>query len=56
MAETSKNPDFIIFTGDFLAQEFPDKFKNHAPKGSDYDTFVEKTIEFVVQYLFFSQT
>lgn len=48
MAKTSKNPDFIIFTGDFLAHEFPDKFKQHAPEGSDYDTFVEKTIEFVV--------
>jgi hypothetical protein len=48
MAETSKNPDFIIFTGDFLAHEFPDKFKNHAPEGNDYDIFVEKTIEFVV--------
>jgi Icc-related predicted phosphoesterase len=48
MAKTSKNPDFIIFTGDFLAHEFPDKFKQHAPKGNDYDIFVEKTIEFVV--------
>jgi sphingomyelin phosphodiesterase acid-like 3 len=48
MVSTSKNPDFIIFTGDFLAHEFPDKFKNHAPEGRDYDTFVEKTIEFVV--------
>jgi sphingomyelin phosphodiesterase acid-like 3 len=47
MAKTSKKPDFIIFTGDFLAHEFPDKFKQHAPEGSDYDTFVEKTIEFV---------
>jgi len=48
MAKTSKKPDFIIFTGDFIAHEFPDKFKQHAPEGSDYDTFVEKTIEFVV--------
>lgn len=48
MAETSKNPDFIIFTGDFLAHEFPDKFEQHAPEGSDYDRFVEKTVEFVV--------
>jgi hypothetical protein len=48
MAGTSNKPDFIIFTGDFLAHEFPGKFKNHAPEGSDYDTFVEKTIEFVV--------
>lgn len=48
MAKTSENPDFIIFTGDFLAHGFADKFKAHAPEGIDYDIFVEKTIEFVV--------
>lgn len=47
MANTSKDPDFIIFTGDFLVHEFPDKFKKYAPEGSDYDTFVKKTFEFV---------
>jgi sphingomyelin phosphodiesterase acid-like 3 len=48
MARTCKKPDFIICSGDFLVHEFPDKFKNSAPEGSDYEIFVKKTIGFVV--------
>lgn len=47
MANTSDTPDFIIFTGDFIAHEFPDKFKANSQKGDSYEDFVKKTFTFM---------
>jgi len=49
MAAVYKRPDFIIFTGDFLAHEFHDKFKdNNNSSLEGLDSFIEKTITFMV--------
>ena len=49
MAAVYKNPDFVIFTGDFIAHEFHDRFKT-ANNGSleGLDPFIKKTVTFMV--------
>jgi hypothetical protein len=47
MAKTANKPDFIIFTGDFIAHEFPEKFKANSQLGDSYDDFVKKTFTFM---------
>ncbi|MCP5104540.1 MAG: hypothetical protein GY950_14235 [bacterium] len=49
MAAGDKAPDFVIFTGDFLAHEFHDKYKA-ANNGSleGLDPFIKKTVTFMV--------
>ncbi len=52
MAGVYKNPDFVIFTGDFIAHEFHDRFKK-ANNGSmvGLDSFIKKTVTFMVLML-----
>ena len=49
MAQQSKTPSFVIFTGDFIAHEFHTKYQN-ANNGSmvGLDDFIKKTVTFVV--------
>lgn len=49
MAAVYKDPDFIIFTGDFIAHEFHDLYKA-ANKGSleGLEHFIKKTFTFIV--------
>lgn len=49
MSSTANNPDFIIFTGDFIAHEFPDKFKANSQPGDSYSDFVKKTFIFMAK-------
>ena len=49
MSAEYKNPDFIIFTGDFIAHEFHDRYKtanNGSLEGLEY--FIKKTFTFIV--------
>lgn len=49
MAAVTKNPDFIIFTGDFLAHTFNDRYEkvnNNSTEG--LDAFIDKTLTFFV--------
>jgi sphingomyelin phosphodiesterase acid-like 3 len=49
MAAEYKNPNFIIFTGDFIAHEFHDRYKaanNGSLEGLEY--FIKKTFTFIV--------
>jgi sphingomyelin phosphodiesterase acid-like 3 len=47
MSKTANKPDFIIFSGDFLAHNFDTQFKTYAKPGDNYGDFVDKTITFV---------
>jgi sphingomyelin phosphodiesterase acid-like 3 len=47
MAQTANKPDFIVFTGDFIAHEFQDKFKANSQPGDDYKTFIDKVFTFI---------
>ncbi len=44
-------PDFILFSGDFLAHDFRDTFNKYAHDKSDvaYKSFIEKTIKFLAR-------
>lgn len=49
MAAVYKKPDFVIFTGDFIAHEFHDRYKtanNGSLQGLDF--FIKKTVTFMV--------
>lgn len=49
MAAVYKTPDFIIFTGDFIAHEFHDKYKaNNNGSLGGLDPFIQKTVTFMV--------
>lgn len=58
MSETTGNPDFIIFTGDFLAHDFNKKFTDAGGQQDNYESFVDNTIAFMVMQFksFFKQT
>jgi len=45
---TNSKPDFIIFTGDFLAHEFNERFEDNGGEQDKYDNFVDNTITFIV--------
>jgi predicted MPP superfamily phosphohydrolase len=47
MARTADKPDFIIFTGDFLAHQFDTRLKSGTKPDEDYSSFVKKTISFL---------
>jgi len=49
MAACYKNPDFVMFTGDFIAHDFHDRYQK-ANNGSleGLDPFIEKTVTFMV--------
>lgn len=47
LAETANQPDFIIFTGDFIAHDFQAKFKENSDPGDNYDQFVAKVFTFI---------
>lgn len=49
MAAVYKNPDFVMFTGDFIAHDFHDRYKK-ANYGSleGIDAFIKKTVTFMV--------
>jgi sphingomyelin phosphodiesterase acid-like 3 len=39
--------DYVVITGDFLAHNFPEKFRHYRPDGKGYQQFVIKTMAFV---------
>lgn len=49
MAQQAKKPDFVMFTGDFIAHDFHTKYRN-ANDGSmiGLDDFIKNTVTFVV--------
>lgn len=47
IAKNSVKPDFIIYTGDFLAHNFDNRFQTYAKPGDQYSDFVVKTITFM---------
>ncbi len=49
MREIDPKPDFIIFTGDFLAHDFPEHLSRYGRNRSEaaYRDFVEKTVKFL---------
>ncbi|MCP4755402.1 MAG: hypothetical protein GY866_31445, partial [Proteobacteria bacterium] len=46
MAAVSKKPDFILFTGDFLAHTFPKRYKTANGGSQGFHSFVDKTLAF----------
>ncbi len=47
LSEAANKPDFVIFTGDFLAHDFDEKFANYSKPGDNYSDFVIKTMNFM---------
>lgn len=47
---TDKDPDFIIYTGDFLAHNFPEEYRSITKDTakSSSEAFILKTVEFIV--------
>lgn len=45
--ENSKDADFIIFTGDFIAHDFDSTFATFAKNGESYSAFVDETFTFL---------
>lgn len=48
MGQADRKPDFVIFTGDFIAHNFDTQFGPYVKNGVCYSTFVKKNIAFVV--------
>ncbi|MCP4129638.1 MAG: hypothetical protein GY754_01360 [bacterium] len=47
MTRVQKKPDFVIFTGDFLAHDFHDKYKKHFKNTDRLHEFIKKTVVFL---------
>lgn len=47
IAKTADKPDFVIFSGDFLAHNFDTQFLTYDKSGDNYSGFVDKTIAFI---------
>lgn len=47
MQKNINQPDFIVFTGDFLVHEFEKKFAKYAGSKAKIEPFIDKTVGFV---------